>query len=266
MYNVNPGFVGDDSSIVANFVSRSYLSGYDGNPRNNLVGIHGAINNKIGLGLKLMSDTKGEFEVSRYDLMGSYKVQFNQDIYLRFGLTAGLVRRNLNNSVIAGEGLIDQNDPVMASGYFDETHFVAGAGVLIDAGDIKFGLSMPNIAETSETNENNPNSYDFLVASFSYRHDLEYNGLHLTPSMIYQNMTVIDDQIDFYMKLDMDYRFWVVAGYQTTNLATYGGGFALGPFEIGYIRGIPVGQLSDISSNLNEIMLQIKFDNLKPRK
>ena len=260
LYNVNPAFAGADSSMIGNLVTRSYLSGYDGNPRNNLLGVHGSINDKIGLGAKLMSDTKGEFEVSRYDILASYNIKIKQGITVRFGISAGLVRRSL----IAGISEIsDQNDPILAGGYFDETNFIAGAGILINANNLKFGFSAPNLTESTNTNELNPSAASYLVSSFSYRHNLAFKNLFITPSIIYQNIPTLNNQLDLYVKLDRKDKLWALIGYQTSNIITFGGGISLGPLDIGYLHGLPSGQLNDISASLNEIMLQIRFDRLK---
>jgi type IX secretion system PorP/SprF family membrane protein len=266
LYNLNPAFAGDDSSLVANLITRSYLSGYDGNPRNNLLGVHGSLTPKIGIGAKLMSDSKGEFTVSRYDVMGSYKVQFSEDVNLRFGVSAGVIRRTLNSGNVGTLDITNQNDPVLAGGYLDETSFVLGAGVLIHAKNIKIGFSAPNLVETLEQPELNPSSTDFYVGTFSYRHDLQFKKLFITPSAIYQNIPTLENQIDLYLKIDRNQKFWVLAGYQTTNMMTFGGGVSLGPIEIGYIHGLPTGQLNGISSSLNEIMLQLKFANAANKK
>jgi len=252
-FNMNPAFAGNSGNISAILNTKTYAAGFSEAPRNTMFGIHAPINNVQGIGARLISDRRGYYEITKYDATYSYQINFNESSDLRFGVSAGAVRRMLNSTSIQNAEFLDQADPTLASGFYDETNFIAGVGLVYDYSNFQLGLSAPSLVVGGE-----PLS-EHIVGTASYKYNFENSDFSVTPLVIYQNLPVIDNRYDILLRGEYKGKIWTQVGYQSTDNLNFGIGFDLGPFGIGYSYEMNNSEFSDISANSNEIVIRISF-------
>lgn len=259
-FNFNPAFAGNNGNISAMLNTKTYQSGFNGAPRNTMFGIHAPITTSQGVGLRVLSDRRGAFELEKYDAVYSYQIKIDEKSDLRFGISAGAVRRMLNANSIANPEFLDQTDPTLAGGYFDETNFIAGVGLVYDYENLQVGFSAPHLVDGSSEIS------DFLVGTIGYKYELNNSKFAFTPTFIYQNMPVIENQFDFLIRAEFDNKIWVQGGYQSTDNLNFGIGFDLGPFGVGYSYEMNNSELNNIARNSNEIIVTIGFASQKMKE
>lgn len=252
-FNVNPAFAGNSGNVSAILNTKTYAAGFSEAPRNTMFGLHAPINNVQGIGARLISDKRGSYELTKYDVTYSYQIRFNENSDLRFGISAGAVRRMLNSGSIQNGEFLDQTDPTLASDFYDETKFIAGVGLVYDYNHFQFGFSAPSLVIGGE-----PLS-EHMVGTASYKYIFENSDFSVTPLVIYQNLPIIDNRYDILLKGEYKEKIWAQVGYQSTNNLNFGIGFDLGPFGIGYSYEMNNTEFSDISANSNEIVVRINF-------
>ncbi len=257
-YNLNPAFAGNNGNISAILNTKTYMAGFSDAPRNTMFGIHAPLNEQQGIGARIISDRRGAYELSKYDATYSYQIQLDESSDLRFGVSAGALRRMLNPNLINNVELLDQTDPTLAGDYFDQTNFIAGVGMVYDYENLQVGLSAPHLVIGSEQLS------EHLVGSVSYRYEFEESDFAVTPLVIYQNMPVLDNRFDVLLRGDYKEKVWTQIGYQSTDNLNFALGFDFGPFGIGYSYEMNNSELSNIASNNNEIVVRLSF--LPPKK
>ncbi|KAA3642513.1 MAG: type IX secretion system membrane protein PorP/SprF [Bacteroidetes bacterium] len=252
-FNLNPAFAGNSGNVSAIMNTKTYAAGFNDAPRNTMFGIHTPINNVQGIGARIISDKRGAYEVSKYDATYSYQVRFADNSDLRFGISAGALRRMMNPNSISNLEYLDQTDPTLAGNYFDETNFIAGVGLVYDYNQFQFGLSAPSLVVGGE------DLSEHIVGTASYKYKLENSDFNIIPTLIYQNMPVIDNRYDILLKGEYQEKVWAQVGYQSTQNLNFGIGFDLGPFGIGYSYEMNNSAFSNISKNSNEIVVRMSF-------
>ncbi len=259
-FNLNPAIAGNNGNISAMLNTKTYLSGFSGAPRNTMFGLHAPISLNQGAGLRVVSDRRGGFEVDKYDAAYSYQIQLDDRQDLRFGISAGAITRKLNTSGIDNIDLLNQNDPTLAGGYLNETNFIAGVGLVYDFDNLQVGLSAPHLIQGSE-----PIS-EYIVGSASYRYEFENSPISVTPTFIYQNIPTIENQFDVLVKGEYDEKVWAMAGYRSNNNLTFGLGFDLGPFGLGYAYEMSNSDLEMIGGGSHEIVIQVAFKSANQKR
>lgn len=259
-YNLNPAFAGNNGNISAILNTKTYMAGFSGAPRNTMFGVHAPLNNQQGIGARILSDKRGAYEVTKYDATYSYQIQFDEQSDLRFGISAGALRRMLNPSAIGNSELLDQTDPTLAGNYYDETNFIAGFGMLYDYDNLQLGFSAPHLVIGGEELS------DYLVGSVSYEYNFENSDFSITPIVIYQNMPVLDNRYDVLLKGEYQEKVWAQVGYQSTDNLNFALGFDFGPFGVGYSYEMNNSDLSNVASNSNEIVIRLSFMPPKQKK
>jgi type IX secretion system PorP/SprF family membrane protein len=252
-FNINPAFAGNNGNISAILNTKTYAAGFSEAPRNTMFGIHAPINNVQGIGARLISDKRGAYELTKYDATYSYQIKFDENSDLRFGVSAGALRRMLNPGSISNPEFLDQTDPTLGDGFYDETKFIAGVGLVYDYSNFQFGLSAPSLVIGGE-----PIS-EHIVGTASYKYNFENSDFAITPLVIYQNMPIIENRYDILLKGEYKEKVWAQVGYQSTDNLNFGIGFDLGPFGIGYSYEMNNSEFSNIATNSNEIVVRISF-------
>lgn len=256
-FNLNPALAGNNGNISALLNTKTYQAGFNDAPRNTMFGIHAPLNASQGLGLRVLSDRRGGFELAKYDAVYSYQIKIDERSDLRFGISAGAIRRMLNPNRLTNSELLDESDPNLASGFFDETNFIAGIGLVYDYDNFQLGFSSPHLVDGS--NELS----QYMVATIGYEYALEDTKLSFTPAFIYHNMPEIDNQYDFLLKAEYNNKVWVQGGYQSTQNINFGLGFDLGAFGVGYSYELNNSNLNNIARNSSEIVITIGFSSQK---
>ncbi len=155
MYNtmtINPAYVGstDYLNITADY--KAQLTGIDGAPETNNVGIESPVTYNLGLGVNITRDVLGPIQELKLDGNFSYSLQLGATTYLAFGLKAGFRVLNVDFT----KGVYDnQNDPAFMNNIDNEFLGILGAGTYLYTDRWYLGLSTPNFFSQEYFNEEN---------------------------------------------------------------------------------------------------------------
>ncbi|TGD58541.1 PorP/SprF family type IX secretion system membrane protein [Flavobacterium humi] len=145
MYNtitVNPGYTGSTGALEANLLLRSQWVGFSGAPKTGTIGIHAPIGNqKIGLGLNIISDDIGPSSEQFASGNFSYTIETSYKTKLAFGLKAGVRMLNIDWS----KGRFYNSDDVLLNNNIENKIMpLVGTGAYLYSDNWYLGLSVPN--------------------------------------------------------------------------------------------------------------------------
>ena len=148
MYNtlsVNPAYAGQRETLSVVGLHRSQWVGIDGAPQTQSLGIHSPLRNeRVGLGLNIVSDALGPATETFVDANFSYTIPLNaNDLKLSFGVKGGVHFLNTDWS----KGIYRDPD-VAFNQNLNLTSPMIGAGLYMHTRKWYFGLAVPNFIET----------------------------------------------------------------------------------------------------------------------
>lgn len=148
MYNtlsINPAYAGQRETLSIVGLHRTQWVGINGAPQTQSLGIHSPLRNeRIGLGLNIVSDALGPARESFVDGNFSYTVPLSDNgTQLSFGLKVGWHSINVDWS----KGLY-QNPDALFNQNISQNALIAGAGLYLSNRDWYLGVSAPNFITT----------------------------------------------------------------------------------------------------------------------
>lgn len=154
MYNtmsVNPGYAGQRDVLSATALYRNQWVGVDGAPKTLTFGIHGPLRNeRLGLGLNVISDQLGPAKETSIDVNFSYSIPLGllDDVKLSFGLKGGLHALDTDWS----KGRYENPDNVFNQN-INLISPILGSGLYLHSETWYLGLAVPNILATKHYND-----------------------------------------------------------------------------------------------------------------
>ncbi|AEM72370.1 putative membrane protein [Allomuricauda ruestringensis DSM 13258] len=266
LYNpvsINPAFAGSTKGFSAILMHRSQWSGFEGAPSTQMFSAHTPLRNeKVGLGLSLVSDALGE---EKFDyLYGdfSYTLQVGRTTRLAFGIKAGFTHYSLSPELLNRPDV--QSDPYF-NYYSDSWSPNVGVGSFLYGKRWYVAVSVPQMfnvdyivdTDTSFRVSDRPNlyvtaGYDFPLA----------NSITLKP----RSMVILTDaapvSIDAGANVSFHDRFMIGANYRFNSYDAVGG---LGSFMIGkklmlgYAYEVPVSGIRPYTGGTHEFFLRYDF-------
>lgn len=143
--SVNPAYAGQRETLSVVGIHRSQWVGIDGAPQTQSLGIHSPLRNeRIGLGLNVVSDALGPAKETFVDANFSYTIPLNaNDLKLSFGVKGGL--HILDTDWSKGRF---QNPDVVFDDNINRTSPIVGAGLYLHTRKWYFGAAVPNFLQT----------------------------------------------------------------------------------------------------------------------
>ncbi|MGC9341424.1 MAG: PorP/SprF family type IX secretion system membrane protein [Bacteroidales bacterium] len=212
--SVNPAYAGSREAFSFTGVSRSVYTGFEGNPRGFLAGVHSPIKKgNVALGLSIENSSDPGISNTGIYTHYAYRVWLGK-MRLSMGLRAGLYNYSMNTS---GIDLKDPGDLAFSSRSGFAPNF--GAGLYLYNTDFFVGFSVPYFLNLPDSTgfggKFDSRSYRYILTS-GYLWDVS-DKLKLKPSvMIEYSIATIDIQggVNFIM---FDDRLWLGALYRTTS-------------------------------------------------
>jgi type IX secretion system PorP/SprF family membrane protein len=149
MYNtisVNPAYTGQREVLSVTGLYRTQWVGIDGAPKTVTFGVHSPLENeRIGLGLNIVSDQLGPAKETGIDVNASYTIPVNNygDLKLSFGLKGGIHALETDWS----KGRFQKGDNLFQEN-INLTSPTFGAGLYLHSKIWYLGLSAPNLIKT----------------------------------------------------------------------------------------------------------------------
>ena len=262
---INPAYAGTWESIGFMALARQQWVGFEGAPQTYTLSFQAPLRNeKVALGLNMISDKVGLEK--RFSLFGdySYLVKMNERTNLRLGLKAGFTNytNNLQAYQLYPDGL---SDPLF-QGEID-TKFMPnfGVGAFLYNSNYYVGLSIPKIVHNDF--KNNFNNYSvqaemrhyFLIAGVV----LDLNEwLAFKPTFLTKATLGAPVEFDFSANFLLKERLWLGAMYRTGDSFGFIAQWVFDKkLRVGYAVDFTTTKLQGYHSGTHEIMVsyELKF-------
>jgi len=268
----NPAFTGTDDATNIMIVSRSQWTDIRNSPQLNILNIDGSIlDKKAGLGITVVSDKKGLTNRTSGNLNYSYRINFNEETYLSFGVSAGVVNQQINFA----NALVENNtDPTLFSNNEQKTTFDANAGLALVWKGLQFGLSVPQLIGNRINYVDNSNTRSFYTHTRHYLGTLKYKinlskekGISIAPMGLVRFVPNTPFQYDGNLNFEWQNKFWIGATYKSDYAVGANVGFCIHKqLYLGYSYDYIIGSIAKYAGTSHELMVNFKFGKNKKDK
>jgi len=252
MFNVNPAYTGKDEGFNIVMAAQTQNKGVSYANKNYMLGMHGRVSKKQAVGIKIISDSRGAFQVLKADLSYAYFAKISKDMKLTLGLSAGLLKNSLLMNRIDNFQSLDPTDPTLSGSYYNTNQFAAGAGILYTFKGLEVSFSMPHIIITDQAMNGYINGAVFYTIKAS-------DDFKLIPWLCYQNIPVTKDVSSLFLKGMYKDMVWAQVGFQTNRSFSAGFGVNVEHLSIGYGYQSSNRQFSTVTSGLHQITFGFKM-------
>ncbi|WP_339894878.1 type IX secretion system membrane protein PorP/SprF [uncultured Algibacter sp.] len=266
MYNtmsVNPGYAGQRNVLSATALYRTQWVGIDGAPKTITFGIHSPLKNeRIGLGLNIVSDQLGPAEETSIDANVSYTIPVDEsgDLELSFGLKGGL--HILDTDWSKGRF---QNSDRLFNENIDLISPTLGAGLYLHSEKWYLGLSVPNILNTEYYDDFQESIaterlHYFLIGGYVF--DLSDNT-KLKPAFLVKGVSGAPLIADLSVNALFNDKFTLGLAYRWDDSVSGLVGFQINPgLFLGYAYDATTTALNNYNSGTHEIMLRFELQQI----
>ncbi len=256
---VNPAVAGNGKGIQAVLNARTMLGGIEGSPRTINFGIYGSTSNDAGLGLKVISDWRGVFQLTNVEGAYSKKVQLNKNNLVHFGLSLGVcqtaIRQELLNSNVSLE------DPMLTDKNLNKLRVSSGAGFTYKyAEKFEFATSFPMLI----TGDEDINGFFVSTAMYNFKTGVG-EKYTIQPQVNYYNFIYSDKMFDLIANTSWNNTVSISAGYRSNSSLIAGVGFNFSGFSAKYMYYMHTGNLNGLAPAQNEIGITLRFNKPKSK-
>jgi len=268
MYNtmsVNAGYAGQRDVLSATGLYRTQWVGIDGSPKTITFGIHSPLrNDRIGLGLNVVSDRLGPAEETNIDANISYTIPVDEtgDLELSFGLKGGIHLLDTDWS----KGQFNENDPLFNSG--NNVNLLSptlGAGLYLHSEKWYLGLSVPNILTTEhyddfEQSIATERLHYFLIGGYVFNLS---ERTKLKPAFLVKGVSGAPIIADLSVNALFNDKFTLGLAYRWDDAVSGLLGFQINPgLYLGYAYDATTTGLNNYNSGSHEIMLRFELQQI----
>lgn len=271
MYNtmsVNAGYAGQRDVLSAVALYRTQWVGIDGAPETLTFGIHSPLRNeRIGLGLNIVSDQLGPSQETSIDANISYTLPVNAsgDLELSFGLKVGLhlLDVDLNSANQFSQG----GDGSL--GDFSKTSPVLGPALYLHSDKWYLGAAVPNVFTTEHYDDNGSGVqqsiateriHAFFIGGYVF--DLNQNT-KLKPAFLVKGVAGAPIIADLSLNALFNEKFTLGAAYRWDDSISGLVGFQVSnQLLIGYSYDFTTTELNNYNNGTHEIMLRFELQKI----
>lgn len=265
----NPAFTGVGTGVDAMLVSRAQWTDFSGAPQLNMLTLDGALaNEKVGVGMSLISDRKGTTNRVGGNLNYAYRLRLNDETFLRLGLALGIINQTIDYSKALVE---NTSDPNLFAGNEQKTTFDANLGMAFCWKNLEIGAAIPQLAGNKIKYVDNR---DVRATYTQVRHYLgtvnykikvsESKQIFISPQVLVRFVPNAPFQYDGTIKLEWKDKVWIGATYKSNYAVTAFAGFTLHKqLAVGYAYDFMIGDIGGYAGMSHELMLQFKFGKAK---
>ena len=265
----NPAYTGTGEAVNAMVVSKSQWTNFKNAPQLNIFTLDGNLmNKKMGLGLKLLSDRKGLSSSIGGDLSYSYRLTFNEEMHLSFGLALGVLDHRVNYSKAVVE---NNSDPALINDDAHKTAFDGNAGLMFKWKNLVVAASAPHLLENKTTyfdtySRSRYTQARHYMGTVNYKFNVMADkGVSISPQVLVRYLPNAPFQFDANLTVDWENKFWVGATYKNDYAVAANAGISISKqLYIGYSYDFMVGKITKYAGVSHEIMLNFKFGNRAP--
>ena len=253
----NPAFAGfyDGSAML---IHRTQFVGINGAPKAVNFNLNLPVNETMGLGLNVISQTLGVTDENSITADYSYSIFTSDDTMMTFGLKAGVNILNVDYNRLN----IGEQDASFANNIDGEISPRIGVGVLYSTPKWFFGLSTPNFLSKNYSAEiqgtatvTKPHFY-FMTGYNTYLTD----DILFRPSILYKAVVGAPLAIDLALNFDYQDRFRFGVSYRYDAAVSAIAGISISrDIQVGYSFDYLTGALSKHSSGSHQFYIKFTF-------
>jgi type IX secretion system PorP/SprF family membrane protein len=257
----NPAYAGTWESMGFLVLGRHQWAGIEGAPETYTFSMQSNTkNDKVGLGLNLISDQIGMEK--RHSLFADYSYGFKvaEESMLRLGLKAGV--SNYRNNLSGYRQYPGEPDPSLMGEPVNYYIPNFGVGAFLLSDNYYVGFSIPKILENSiEDNHNNLTHTEirqyYLIAGYVF-HISEY--LQFKPTFLTKATLGAPVQLDFTANFLLGEKVWLGAMYRTGDAIGFIAQWIFDKkLRIGYAYDYTTSQLSQFNTGTHEVMVSYEI-------
>lgn len=272
---INPAYAGSHESISLMALYRKQWVGFsEGAPSTFTACLHTPLKNKkLGIGLLFTNDNIGVTTQNAGNLYFSYRILFNNESKLSFGLQGGFTQYQSNYSKLTLQNKT-LNDPTFDSS--KDLNYVLpnfGFGLFYTSKRFFAGLSVPQIMQHFVNNNS------VAKNSVQLRYYMLYGGglFRFNPNFSFKPSTLIKFSPGVPIQFDLNSAFlirevlWLMVSYRSLNTLNAAIQMNLNEsLSLGYAYEQPLGGYNSGFGGTHEIMLNYRFrvavsDVINPR-
>lgn len=253
----NPAFAGfyDGSAML---IHRTQFVGINGAPKAVNFNLNLPVNETMGVGLNIISQTLGVTDENIITADYSYSIFTSDETMLTFGLKAGVNILNVDYNRLN----IGEQDASFANNIDGEISPRIGAGVLYSTPKWFFGLSTPNFLSKNYSAEiqgtatvTKPHFY-FMTGYNTYLTD----DILFRPSILSKAVVGAPLAIDLALNFDYQDRFRFGVSYRYDAAVSAIAGISISrDIQVGYSYDYLTGALSKLSSGSHQFYIKFTF-------
>ena len=249
----NPAYVIDSSLFRAFVNSHLQWAGFDGAPKTNTFGFYVNPYNNMGFGVSISNSKQGITSNTNINLSYAYKIIFEENHFLTFGLGFGVLLDELQKDKIINADITDQT---ITNNNYGSTTYNSMFGLVYYFKRFELQAVMPQIYKDKYTSVLGSVSYDFLLN----------NTFNLKPVIMlrYAETSPMQYNINFVATYQKSIFFQI--GYKSNQSFLFGVGVNYKGFEIGYAYQMESNYMSTIGQTSHEIQLISRFGNKRTEK
>lgn len=263
---INPGYAGSKDAMAVNLLHRQQWVNFPGRPVTTTFSLHGPLmNNKMGLGLSVLSERIGK--LSRNLVYGSYayRVKTDKKGTLAFGLNAG-IHQQVNKlselrSIDAGDIQVSQNTPSLIAPNF-------GFGMYYSTKKFYAGLSIPRMIDDGYVFENGGGINQSIKVNFERFHYYLTVGrvfeisedLRIKPQAMIKMVQNAPVQFEINSNFLIKNMIWAGVSYRSSSALAAIVGVQINPqFLVSYSFDYGLNEIQKYSQGSHEIALGYVF-------
>ncbi|MDX2306280.1 MAG: PorP/SprF family type IX secretion system membrane protein [Microscillaceae bacterium] len=260
-YMYNPAWAGNSDYMQFHGGFKKQWLGIEGSPSVATLSFEAPLNESLNLGANLINVTEGPWNYLNAQFGASYQIPLGYagDHILRFGMSLGF-RYSLFNI----NELDDPDDPALA-GMPESTFTPDGSfGLAYQFRNLQVGVSMPRFTEAIPlSSEITITPWYHLIGSASYKFDIGISGWAITPTLVYHREQEIEDQIEGFLKVSYQDKYWGGGSYrQDYGVTAFLGAEINEMFSLNYFYTF--GNLSSpVANQSHELTLRVRIGSKK---
>lgn len=247
----------DNTTIILN--AKSMLGNVSGLNKNVMFGIHTAMPDNTGIGLKVIADYKGAMQNVNAEFSCSKKIQLAEEHFLSFGASAGVTQTTLRSQMLTE--YVDLSDPTIGQGGFSKLHFTAGAGLLYKwTKGLDVALSAPTLVTSGERINT------LMIGQAAYTIKLSADeAWKLKPNATVYKFNTSKTLIDGGVGLSWKDNIWTNIAYRSNSSMIFALGYQVKSFAVSYAYNMNFAKTNTLSGGTNEIALTFGFNKINKR-
>ncbi len=193
----NPAIIAEDERNEINIFFRKQWLGFNDAPTTQGFNIQLPLPKNVYLGVNFIHDRSVLLKSSSFEVGIGYKVQFDENNLLKFGISTGIGTNNFEFDLVE-----DYTDPAIYQAVTNKNHFTGRFGLLYKTGKLSLGASLPQIfkinhLDTAENRVLRMDQFGNFILSAKYRIDFLTANTSFEPILLYRKSELMPGFFEF---------------------------------------------------------------------